>query len=492
MIKKIFISSFIINFLLILGKFSGFLREVLVAKIYGASMDADIVVILLTFPDLIIAILVGGAISSALIPVFTQNREYAKKYVIQTSLVLGGLFSIVALFLSINAGVILRFFSPSMSHLDSETYSSLLYIVTISIPVSVVTGVYSAYLQSMSKYFYSGLNTVVFNIVVIVSLIIIYLFKIESLYYLCWFILLASLIRFFIQFYYAQVNFKMDSLYPWLINKSLMFKYIQAMGAGCILVLYPIVVRTFVSSNGDGYLAMFNYSMRLVEFPQMLSITFVTTLLLPKLSSSFHENKKHHGKLIISGFHLALALSVVLSVLLYHSSEKIVSLIYSSLNNMESSIVSNMISYGSLTIAFHALNMYMSMVCFSQGNAKRPMVINIIGIISLFLMLTHLSGDITPDQAIICLLVSYCLCLFIHLIMFKYSSINAICFFKDILFILVILAGGYIANIIFRDDSSSSSYIFWLEIVLFGIFWIFTIGISHQEVRRLIMRKYFV
>ncbi|PFG45474.1 peptidoglycan biosynthesis protein MviN/MurJ (putative lipid II flippase) [Vibrio sp. ES.051] len=492
MIKKIFISSFIINSLLIAGKLSGFLREILVAKIYGVSINADIVVILLTFPDLIIAILVGGAISSALIPVFSQNKEHAKKYAVQTSLVLGGIFLILALFLGLNASEILKLFSPTMSTSDAEAYSSLFFIVIISIPISVVTGIYTAYLQSMSKYFYSGLNTVVFNGVIIFSLIVIYLFKVSSLYFLCGFILLASLIRFSIQFYYAKVDFRRNSFYPWLIDKKLVFRYIQAMGAGCVLVLYPIVVRTFVSSNGDGYLAMFNYSMRLVELPQMLSITFVITLLLPKLSSSFNNNKKYHGELIISGFHLALGLSVVLSVLLYYSSEQVVSIIFSSLNVNDSYVVSKMISYGALTIPFHALNTYMSTICFSQGNAKRPMVINIIGITFLFVMLSSFSGNISPYEAITCLLVSYCLCLCIHLMMFNSSSINSTDFFKDGFFILSLFSGGCLANYIFNDSSAFNSFIFFSGIIAFGVFWMCIISIAHGKIRQLIMRKYFV
>ena len=59
MLKKILLSSLYLNIGLLLGRLTGFVREAFVAANYGVSEKADIVVLMLTVPDLLVAILCG-------------------------------------------------------------------------------------------------------------------------------------------------------------------------------------------------------------------------------------------------------------------------------------------------------------------------------------------------------------------------------------------------------------------------------------------------
>lgn len=55
-----------------LGRVAGFVREILIAGQFGVSLEADIAVVLLTAPDVLTNLLMGGALSAVLIPRFKR------------------------------------------------------------------------------------------------------------------------------------------------------------------------------------------------------------------------------------------------------------------------------------------------------------------------------------------------------------------------------------------------------------------------------------
>jgi len=60
MFKALLVSSLFLNLGLLLGRLSVFAREAFIASAYGATAKADIVVLMLTAPDLLVGILMGG------------------------------------------------------------------------------------------------------------------------------------------------------------------------------------------------------------------------------------------------------------------------------------------------------------------------------------------------------------------------------------------------------------------------------------------------
>ena len=57
---------------ILLGRIAGFVRESFIVAHFGASEQADYAVLILTIPDLLINMLVGGAMGAALIPEFKR------------------------------------------------------------------------------------------------------------------------------------------------------------------------------------------------------------------------------------------------------------------------------------------------------------------------------------------------------------------------------------------------------------------------------------
>ena len=60
MLKKILLSTVVYNLGMLVGRASGFVRESFVASTYGVSSQADQIILMLTLPDLLVNLLLGG------------------------------------------------------------------------------------------------------------------------------------------------------------------------------------------------------------------------------------------------------------------------------------------------------------------------------------------------------------------------------------------------------------------------------------------------
>ena len=79
MLRAILLSSLAVNVGVLLGRLAGFAREALVASSFGSTAEADVVVLMLTVPDLLINLLVGGGLTATLVPRFTQRPDQARQ-----------------------------------------------------------------------------------------------------------------------------------------------------------------------------------------------------------------------------------------------------------------------------------------------------------------------------------------------------------------------------------------------------------------------------
>jgi len=68
-------SFYLVSILLLLGRVSGFFRDWLIAYVAGAGINSDLAVVLITLPDLVVNLVVGGGISASLVPKYQSIGE---------------------------------------------------------------------------------------------------------------------------------------------------------------------------------------------------------------------------------------------------------------------------------------------------------------------------------------------------------------------------------------------------------------------------------
>ncbi|MCH4293889.1 hypothetical protein MJ923_06170 [Shewanella sp. 3B26] len=333
--NKVLLVGLSVSFALFLGRVSGFLRDVIVASSFGISLNADMIILLLTIPDIVVNILVGGAIGLVLIPRFKgHNFDDRSALYIQALLISFFVFLAISFFISFFPTTLLSLLSPGIVNVVSEDFLQSLNFVLYSIPLIVMSGVTTAFLNSNDKFFVAALGTLIFNAVVI--LFIIFYFYFDSyfgvinsvLMYVSMAVIVAASIRFLLLFYYSRPDsFHLSSvLRTDLVDKELAKQYSFCV-LGCVATLsFPILIRAYISLDGEGYLAISSFAMKLVDLPLGVVLTVFSIVFFPKLSETLEPLRFSNTFTNVTC--IIIAISIVITLISYNCSTFIVELVY--------------------------------------------------------------------------------------------------------------------------------------------------------------------
>ena len=493
MLKKIIISSLLVNILLLLGRFTGFIREVYIANIFGVTSESDIVALLVTIPDFLVSILAGGALSAALIPSFTRlNKKDSDRLTIQVCLLLFFVFTAIALLFFIFSENFIALLAPGFSDEKIKHTVSFINWIFITLPISVLSGVFVARLHTNNKFLIASVSTPVFNLVLLIGLFYLWLTNSTSLFVIVLFLLLAACARLLLQFSFVNISsFRLD-FKNWMISTDLMKRYGQAFLSGSLFLFFPIIARAYSSLEGDGSIAIFTYSMKLIELPLIISVSFISIVLFPRLAASYNVDSVLHGNLIKYGIQSILAISIVITFLLVFLVHDYVLLVYGSgIDESSVLVISQVTKVGLLSIPFQCLNVFFTSISNSRGETKKPMYINLIGLITISITLEFFIENITTVNVMWVVSSAYTLCFLLYLCSFSVKEFKFKMLFNNKLFIIFLFFLPFIfialAPIVFKETWS-----FWL-VFLFGTtsasIWLGVLLISHSDIRGFALRK---
>jgi murein biosynthesis integral membrane protein MurJ len=388
-LRAILISAISLNLGLLLGRLSGFVREALVAANFGVSFEADVVVLMLTVPDLMVSILMGGAMSAVLVPAFSQSPEHARRLLYQVALLSGIFFSCISAVFIWQAQVLVSVLVPGFTSAQLQQAAGALDVVMWLIPLTVIASITTAFLHVQNKFIIASLGTLLVNSSIIVGLYLVVLGWV-SMVILPIFVLLGGLIRLLSQVVSIRVSFQpISHLRPLLLDKSFFVRYGQAMFSGSLLFVFPVMARAFASFEAAGSVAMLNYSMRLIELPMAVCISFLGVVLFPRLSQTYGSDPELHRSYIRYGVQATLVLAVIAAAMLILLSSEYAGLVYGygnmSTENVEQ--VARLISIGLLVLPLQGLSIYNTAVFYSRTDTRTPMIINAIGLLVFLILL---------------------------------------------------------------------------------------------------------
>lgn len=385
MIKKVLAASFWVSMGILLGRLLGFAREATLAATFGVSSNTDIAVLVLTIPDLLVNLLIAGGLSAALIPEFKSAKSGDVGILfVQSSFFVLAIFIIVVLFLSLSSGWIVYLFAPGMESNTAETAQRILRGVLWLIPLTVLAGVSTAYLQSLNKFAIPALGTVVFNLSVVTGLLF-FIDADEGLNILVFFILAGGILRWMSQLWALKGKYSFKGNFEEiLLTKHLFHRYWQAVTALGILTLYPVVFRSFASLEGEGELAIVNFAFRLVELPLGVVITVLSIVLFPRLSE-FYEKQDHSSFSTVfrKGLFWSVLLASSIAGVMAAGSDVFTSIVYQwgVMTDEEVRKVALLVKVLAVSLPFQAA-IVMSISGFnSRKNTKLPMLLSLVGLL---------------------------------------------------------------------------------------------------------------
>ncbi|HHY09432.1 MAG TPA: murein biosynthesis integral membrane protein MurJ [Firmicutes bacterium] len=167
--EKVAKAAGIVMFAILISRILGFLRERAIAEVFGRTGTTDVFFAAFALPDLMYQLLVGGALSSAFIPVFTQylarGEEEEAWYAASVFLNL----TVLSLLLIMILGVI---FTPVLAPLVGIGFSGgqrelLITLMRVTFPAvffTALSGLAMGVLHSYQKFTLPALGPIIYNL----------------------------------------------------------------------------------------------------------------------------------------------------------------------------------------------------------------------------------------------------------------------------------------------------------------------------------------
>ncbi|HNW09196.1 MAG TPA: murein biosynthesis integral membrane protein MurJ [bacterium] len=322
-------AAIIIGALSLVSRLLGVFRDRILASHFGAGDTLDIYYAAFRLPDLVYNLVVLGAISAGLIPVFTSllaeasplNRKKQEAWRLINSVlnfIIIGLLLICGLFF-VFAEQIIPLITPGFSAEKLALVVSLSRIMFLSPVLLGISAVLGSILQSFKQFFVYSLAPIFYNIGIIVGAI--YLVDEWGLYGLAWGVVFGALLHLLIQ---LPTVFSSGYRYRPILNwrdKNVLRVGRMTIPRTMTLVLNQLnilLVTMMASTLAAGSLAIFNLANNLQSFPLGIFGVSFAVAALPTLSVL--AVKKDLGDFVValsSTFRQILFLIVPVSVLFY-------------------------------------------------------------------------------------------------------------------------------------------------------------------------------
>ncbi len=287
-----------------LSRVLGLVRDIVIAKVFGASANADAFFVAFKIPNFLRRLFAEGAFSQAFVPVLSEYKTEGsvaavKALVDRVAGVLGGSLLIVTGISMVAAPLITTIFAPGFVS-QPEKYYLTTAMTRITFPylfLISMTGFCGAILNSYGRFAVPAFTPFFLNLSLIFAALVAAPWFDEPVFALAWGVLLAGVV---------QLLFQLPSLYRldlvprpiWDIADpgvrrimKLMVPALFGVSVSQINLLLDTVLASFFPTGSVSWLY---YSDRLTELPLGIFGIAIATVILPNLSAHRAAAREEH------------------------------------------------------------------------------------------------------------------------------------------------------------------------------------------------------
>ena len=291
--SKIWQSSAGFSFFTLISRIFGYLRDLVLTSLLGASSAHDIFVVIFRIPNVFRSFFGEGALAQSLVPSIIEAKENLNSFLNQVFTLLFVTLLSFVMIAELFPGLFISIFAPGFI-VDPEKYQSASDFLRLVFPYILLisfTAFFGAIQNSKKIFQIVAATPIIFNI----TLICFALFSNEfNLHILGIAILIAGLIQLGINFivvvyfnYFPKIVLNFDRE----ILRSFFNKLIPAFFAAGIYQLNVLVDTIFASFLITGSPTWLYLSERLIQFPLGLFGVAVALVALPNITELFLEKK---------------------------------------------------------------------------------------------------------------------------------------------------------------------------------------------------------
>ena len=310
-----------ISSLTLVSRILAFVRDVLIARIFGAGAATDAFFVAFKLPNLLRRLFAEGAFSQAFVPIFGEYRnrrghDETKLLVDHVTTMLALILFVVTIIGIVAAPFLVYISAPGFAK-DTEKFDLTVQLLRITSPyiffislVSVAAGILNTY----SKFWVPAFAPVLLNVCFIGGALWLAPYFDPPIMVLAWAVFVAGIVQLAFQLPFLKKIGMLPSLRFSLKDEG-MWRVIRQMGPavfGVSIAQISLIINTiFASFLVAGSVSWLYYADRLMEFPNGLLGVALGTILLPSLSKCHADNNTaEYSKLLDWGLRLTIMLTL--------------------------------------------------------------------------------------------------------------------------------------------------------------------------------------
>jgi putative peptidoglycan lipid II flippase len=376
----------------------GFVRDVAIAALFGASARADAFVVTFQFSNLIRRLLTEGALNAAFVPLYLRRRDeagedaagaFAGRLIGTVTMALLGLSMLLAFAMPLLMMVLAPGFAdrPQPLALSIELSRLMLPYLVLAGPVAVLMGV----LNANHRFHTAALAAVTFNVVILIALSVIFFARtgdsdlsaqIVALSIAC-----AGLCQLALVVMAVWIGPERSTPLGFLpLGEARRFTTLAIPGliASGIPQL-TMIVAAMVASDWPGAVSWLYYANRLVELPLGIVGIAIGTVMTPALTHAMRGGDHELGpRTIRHGIEMALGLAMPAAIALTLLAWPIIRILFErgAFTILDSNATAAMLGALALGLPGHVLVKAFSPIFFAREDTRTPMIAAGIGLIA--------------------------------------------------------------------------------------------------------------
>lgn len=381
--KRLIKDTAIVFFFSLFAKFLGFLKSMIQASFFGASIEMDAYNLSSGFVSNILYMLTTS-IAVAFVPMYikksTKNNHrlvFASRTITAlalASLLLSVVFYTIAPFIS-------RILAPSFDIASLKLTEIYLKVLLTGIVFSFAANMYTSILNAEKKYMYSALSSFVNSTILILFILLFY----KSLH--VWALVISIPCSFFIQWVvlfsigkkYARISLRYG-----IRDESIKILLVQAtpiLISQATVEINQVVDRALLSGIEVGALTAVAYSAVLYQFVTTLISAPLSTVLFTELSEAGAvDDKERIGIVLQKAWKLLIIICLPICFVISTCSKDIVSIVFGHGNFTSNAInqcSDGLIMYGMCLLPV-SIKTIISRAYYSLNDTRRPMILGML------------------------------------------------------------------------------------------------------------------
>lgn len=315
--RQLFKSTMIVGVMTLISRLLGFVRDVLIAQLFGVGMATDAFFVAFKIPNFLRRLFAEGAFAHAFVPVLADYKQLndsqtLKQFIDKTSGTLALTVLLLTLLGTIAAPLLIMLLAPGFTWngTQSQLAAQLLQITFPYLFFITLVAFSGAILNAHEKFAIPALTPVFLNLCMIAAAIWLAPLMQEPVMALAWGVFAAGVVQmlfqlpaliklgllpgFKVDFYHAGVRRVMRLMLPAIFSVS-------------ITQINLLLDSLFASFLTVGSVSWLYYSDRLVEFPLGILGMALATVILPNLAKNHAaENQQAFSNSLDWGLRLVL------------------------------------------------------------------------------------------------------------------------------------------------------------------------------------------